>query len=104
MKVVIVGGAGRVGLPFGLVLADQGHQVMAFDRDEEKVGLVNAGEMPFMESGAQELLTKVLSTSGFAATADPSCLACPSLRRPVETGMLGSQHCRRFVARGPEHH
>ena len=76
MKVMIIGGTGHVGLPFGLVLADQGHQVMAFDRDEEKVGLVNAGEMPFMESGAQELLTKVLSTPGFAATADPSCLAC----------------------------
>ena len=49
MKVVIIGGTGHVGLPFGLVLADQGHQVMAFDRDEEKVGLVNAGEMPFMK-------------------------------------------------------
>ena len=35
MKVVIVGGAGRVGLPFGLVLADHGHQVTALDRDEE---------------------------------------------------------------------
>ncbi len=74
MKIVIVGGVGHVGLPFGLVLADCGHQVTALDRDEIKVDSVNVGEMPFMERGAQELLARVLSTQKFSATTDPSCL------------------------------
>lgn len=75
MRVVIVGGGGHVGLPFGLVLANHGHQVVAFDLDEDKVERINAAIMPFIETGAQELLATVVSTKAFTATAEPSCLS-----------------------------
>ncbi len=67
-EIVIIGGCGHVGLPLGLVLADCGHNVEAFDIDVEKVQQVNAGKMPFRELGAESLLAKVLEQGNFIAT------------------------------------
>jgi UDP-N-acetyl-D-mannosaminuronic acid dehydrogenase len=74
MKVVIVGGCGHVGLPLGIVLAKRGIQVTLLDTDATKVASVNAGRMPFMESGAEEQLAQVIGTS-LSATLD-----CASVR------------------------
>ena len=71
MKVTIVGGAGRVGLPFGLVLAEQGHHVTAFDTNLQAVETINNGDMPFLEAGAPEILTRARSNGNFLATSDP---------------------------------
>src|ERR1039458_1002739 len=72
--VAIVGGCGHVGLPLGIVLASKaGLQVDLLDIDPRKVGLINAGTMPFMERGADELLRSVVGKS-LAATLDPSCI------------------------------
>ena len=60
-NVVIVGGCGHVGLPLGLALADSGCSVVCYDRDKRAVDRVRAGEMPFFERGADELLAKVLA-------------------------------------------
>jgi UDP-N-acetyl-D-mannosaminuronic acid dehydrogenase len=46
-KVVVIGGAGHIGLPLGLVLADIGHKVSCFDINLEAVQQINSGEMPF---------------------------------------------------------
>ncbi|MBI3746535.1 MAG: nucleotide sugar dehydrogenase, partial [Chloroflexi bacterium] len=62
LDVVVLGGAGHVGLPLSLVLADSGARVGIFDLDTAKLGRLMAGEMPFMESGADELLARVLAT------------------------------------------
>jgi UDP-N-acetyl-D-mannosaminuronic acid dehydrogenase len=67
-KVVIVGGGGHVGLPLALVLADSGFEVISLDISEETVARINSGEMPFAESGAQDLLTKTLANNTFKAT------------------------------------
>lgn len=67
-EIAIVGGCGHVGLPLGLVLADCGHNVQAFDIDVEKVQQVNAGKMPFRELGAESILVKVLEQGNFIAT------------------------------------
>lgn len=72
-NVVVVGGCGHVGLPFGMVLADHGMQVVLLDVDADKVSSVNAGRMPFLENGADELLPKVIGKS-LVATTDPECL------------------------------
>jgi UDP-N-acetyl-D-mannosaminuronic acid dehydrogenase len=69
-KIVIVGGCGHVGLPLGLVLAEVGHNVIAYDIDQSKVNSVNAGVMPFMENGGTELLSHVLIHKKFAASTD----------------------------------
>lgn len=72
-NVVVVGGCGHVGLPFGMVLADRGIQVVLLDVDADKVASVNAGQMPFLENGADVLLPKVVGKS-LVATTDPECL------------------------------
>jgi UDP-N-acetyl-D-mannosaminuronic acid dehydrogenase len=71
--VVVVGGGGHAGLPFGMVLADRGMQVVLLDIDQEKVASINQGKMPFLEAGAEELLPKLIGKS-LIATTDPECL------------------------------
>ncbi|MGD0891226.1 MAG: nucleotide sugar dehydrogenase [Terracidiphilus sp.] len=72
-NVVVVGGCGHVGLPFGMVLADRGMNVVLLDVDKTKAASINQGRMPFMENGAEELLPKLIGKS-LRATTDPECL------------------------------
>jgi UDP-N-acetyl-D-mannosaminuronic acid dehydrogenase len=72
-NIVVVGGCGHVGLPFGMVLADHGMQVVLLDVDEAKVASINQGQMPFREAGAEALLPKLIGRS-LTATTDPECL------------------------------
>jgi UDP-N-acetyl-D-mannosaminuronic acid dehydrogenase len=53
---VAVVGLGRVGLPLALSFAARGLTVIGVDRDERRLSAVQAGQMPFEEPGAQELL------------------------------------------------
>lgn len=72
--VVVVGGGGHVGLPLSLVLAKAGLTVGIYDTSAETVDRVNRGEMPFLESGAEELLREVLPTGRLCATTEPELL------------------------------
>jgi UDP-N-acetyl-D-mannosaminuronic acid dehydrogenase len=72
-NVVVVGGCGHVGLPFGMVLADHGMQVVLLDVDGPKVAAINRGEMPFMENGGEALLKRLIGKS-LRATIDKECL------------------------------
>jgi UDP-N-acetyl-D-mannosaminuronic acid dehydrogenase len=72
-NVVVVGGCGHVGLPFGMVLADHGMHVVLLDLDKAKVASINQGKMPFLENGAEELLPKLIGKT-LTATTDPECL------------------------------
>jgi UDP-N-acetyl-D-mannosaminuronic acid dehydrogenase len=58
--VCVIGGAGHVGLPFGLICADSGLRTVIYDIDSEKVGQIRSGVMPFAEEGAEEILRRVL--------------------------------------------
>ena len=62
LDVVIVGGCGHVGLPLALSLAETGYRVGIQDIDAAKIERVRAGEVPFMERGAEELLGEMLLT------------------------------------------
>lgn len=55
---IAIFGVGRVGLPLALVLADKGFQVTGIDVDPYRINLLKHKIMPFMEEGAQPLLTK----------------------------------------------
>jgi UDP-N-acetyl-D-mannosaminuronic acid dehydrogenase len=73
-QIVIVGGCGHVGLPLGLVLASRGvGMVTLVDIDFAKIETVNCGRMPFMETGAEELLKQVRGKT-LKATSDTQCL------------------------------
>lgn len=59
-SVLIVGGCGHVGLPFGIVLARAGADVALYDTDRDRADRVRRGSMPFLEYGAQPLLEETL--------------------------------------------
>jgi UDP-N-acetyl-D-mannosaminuronic acid dehydrogenase len=60
MKIAVIGGAGHVGLPLAVFLADVGHDVIAIDSNQERVKLIRGGKSPFFEPGLDELLLSVL--------------------------------------------
>ena len=68
--VVVVGGAGHVGLPLAIALADRGAKVQIYDVSNAAVELVNAGVMPFLEPGAEPLLRQALNAGMLGATTD----------------------------------
>lgn len=68
--VVVVGGAGHVGLPLAIALADRGANVQIYDVSESAVDLVNRGVMPFLEPGAEPMLRKALDAGMLGATTD----------------------------------
>jgi UDP-N-acetyl-D-mannosaminuronic acid dehydrogenase len=73
-RICIVGGAGHVGLPLALVLADEGFTVDILDTNAEALKTIKAGRMPFIESGAEELLKRLLPTGRLTATSDASAV------------------------------
>ncbi len=60
MDVCVIGGAGHVGLPLAIALAERGKKVAIFDINEDALALINGGEMPFMEEGATPALRRVI--------------------------------------------
>ena len=62
LDVVVLGGAGHVGLPLSLSLVDAGLRVGIFDIDGAALERIAGGQMPFLENGADELLPRVLAT------------------------------------------
>jgi len=73
--VVVVGGCGHVGLPLAIVLASRSLKVASYDLNEKVVAMVNGGQMPFNEPGADEMLKKVLESGKFSATTEKSVVA-----------------------------
>src|ERR1700730_17971891 len=72
LDMVIVGGCGHVGLPLALALADCGYRVGIDDIDATKVAFVKAGNVPFLENGADALLKRLLPTGRLEIASDPS--------------------------------
>jgi UDP-N-acetyl-D-mannosaminuronic acid dehydrogenase len=73
--VAIVGGCGHVGLPLGLALADAGLSVALFDTNRAVVDTVAAGKMPFLEHGADEVLSRLTGSDGFVVSAEPEIVS-----------------------------
>ncbi len=68
--VVVVGGAGHVGLPLAIAFADRGAKVQIYDVSNTSVELVNRGVMPFLEPGAEPMLQRALDAGMLRATTD----------------------------------
>ena len=74
--VCIAGGCGHVGLPLALTFAGRGLKVAIYDINDASVRKVSAGEMPFRETGADELLRRVQSGDNpIDATTSPDVVA-----------------------------
>jgi UDP-N-acetyl-D-mannosaminuronic acid dehydrogenase len=74
LDLVIVGGCGHVGLPLALSLADSGFRVGINDIDQIKIAQVKSGQVPFRETGAEQLLAKMLERGTIELSADPAML------------------------------
>ena len=65
--IIIIGGAGHIGLPLGLLIANKGKKVILYDKDKAAIKKINNLEMPFMENGGLEMLkrnkNKIFATS-----------------------------------------
>ena len=73
--VVVVGGAGHVGLPLAIAFASRGMRVSIFDVNEAAVATVNSGGLPFLEDGALEPLLEALLSGTLSATSDPCVIS-----------------------------
>lgn len=60
LDIVVLGGGGHVGLPLSLAFAKAGLRVGVYDTNQATLDRIGAGEMPFLEAGADELLAEVL--------------------------------------------
>jgi len=55
---ISVAGTGYVGLVTAVCLAENGHNVVCVDIDENKIAMLNSGKSPFFEDGLEELMQK----------------------------------------------
>ncbi|KWT94352.1 nucleotide sugar dehydrogenase [Candidatus Magnetominusculus xianensis] len=65
--VCVVGGLGHVGLPLGIMLAEVGKKVVLYDINTKAIETVSKGKMPFLETGAEEILSKVINNTLFVS-------------------------------------
>ena len=69
-KISIIGGAGHVGYPLGLIFSSKGFQVTLIDKDKKNSKKINSGISPFLEEGSESLLKKMLKKRCILATSD----------------------------------
>jgi UDP-N-acetyl-D-mannosaminuronic acid dehydrogenase len=70
LDLVVLGGGGHVGLPLSLAFADGGLRVGIFDTNQATLDRLEDGEMPFLETGAEDLLRGLLPTGRLAFSTD----------------------------------
>jgi UDP-N-acetyl-D-mannosaminuronic acid dehydrogenase len=71
MQKLCIVGLGYIGLPTACLFATHGHQVIGVDTREEAVEKVQRGEVPFQESGLEELLKKSVKSGNLIAKTEP---------------------------------
>lgn len=69
--VTVVGGAGHVGIPLVLALAEAGLRVNVDDSNENGLDTLEAGRLPFIEHGAESALSKALINKRLVFTNSP---------------------------------
>jgi UDP-N-acetyl-D-mannosaminuronic acid dehydrogenase len=69
--VCVVGGAGHVGAPLSIVLAQKGFQTLIYDISRPALQALAAGSLPFLEEGGEPMLKEVLAAGrlGFSSNA-----------------------------------
>ena len=56
--IAIIGGAGHIGLPLGMLFAAKKKKVILYDKDSINLNKISNGKMPFLERGGDEFLKK----------------------------------------------
>ena len=59
-EITVIGGAGHVGLAFGLVCVSKNIKTHLYDINSKSLNMIKNGKMPHKENGAQKILKKDL--------------------------------------------
>jgi UDP-N-acetyl-D-mannosaminuronic acid dehydrogenase len=70
-EITVVGGAGHVGIPLVLALAEAGMRVNVNDLNQEILDVLKNGRLPFIEHGAESVLSKALAHKRLVFTSSP---------------------------------
>ena len=73
--ITVVGGAGHVGIPLVLALAESGLRVNVNDLNQATLDTLAAGKLPFIETGAEPVLAKALANKRLVFTRGPDCVS-----------------------------
>lgn len=73
--VCVIGGGGHVGLPLGLVMAEQGMRVLLYDINDSVLKQLAQAKVPFMEDGAEDLLRRMLDAGRVILSSNPEDIA-----------------------------
>src|SRR3569832_615999 len=69
--ITVVGGAGHVGIPLVLALAESGQRVNVNDLNQATLDTLAAGMIPFIETGAEPVLARALLKKQLVFTNGP---------------------------------
>ena len=64
----IIGGAGHVGFPLGLIFSSKGFKVSLIDKHKGNINKINNGKVPFLEEKSQQLLKNMIRKKRIFAT------------------------------------
>tara|TARA_Y100000590_G_C15738305_1_gene1019342 strand:- start:2513 stop:3694 length:1182 start_codon:yes stop_codon:yes gene_type:complete len=67
-NISIIGGAGHVGFPLGLIFSSKGFKVSLIDKHVKNMSKINSGKIPFLEEKSQKLLIKMIKKKRIHAT------------------------------------
>ena len=59
-EISVIGGAGHVGFPLGIVFAGKNFKVNLIDKNKDFLNRISKGIPPFLEQGSRKLLKKCL--------------------------------------------
>ena len=60
-EITVIGGAGHVGLAFGLICAAKNIKVHLHDINSKQLNMIKRGKMPHKETSGQKILNSVLN-------------------------------------------
>ena len=75
LQIVVLGGAGHVGLPLSVQLVNVGFEVTIFDVNTSVMDKISNGEFPFLEERGTENLLLAISTGKLHCTSDPEVIS-----------------------------
>ena len=70
----VIGGAGHVGLPLGVVFADNGVKTVLLDINKKALDQIKAGRFPFVEKGGDEALQSALKKNMLFTSESPEVI------------------------------
>lgn len=84
LSVSIIGGAGHIGLPLGLLLKNKGVEVTLIDIDKTNINKIKNKKMPFFEKGAQSLLNNGIKITSDLRNIKKSNIIIVCIGTPVD--------------------